>query len=141
MCIRDSIEVVRIADLICSKELHEQHDSECGLIVSADMSVEEVLREMEEHGCEYVGVETDDGGKRVVLSKEDVMRGLLCGLDEAQSKLTNLERQIEVSMSDQIDLIQEKVHVLAEDEKNKLEVAIQNMGCLLYTSPSPRDRS
>lgn len=120
--------MVRIADLICSKELHEQHDSECGLVVSANMSVEEVLREMEEHGCEYVGLETDDGGKRVVLSKEDVMRGLLFGLDEAQSKLTNLERQIEVSMSDQIDLIQEKVHVLAEDEKNKLEVAIQNMG-------------
>ena len=119
--------MVRIADLICREELHVQHDCECGLIVGTDMSVEEVLGEMDAHGCEYVGVDTSDG-KRVVLSKEDVMRGLLCELDEAQSKLTNLEKQVEVSMSDQIDLIQEKVHVLAEDEKNKLEVAIQNMG-------------
>lgn len=121
--------MIRIADLISNKKLREQcaSETECDLFVSADMSVKDVLREMEERECEYVGVEIDEG-RKLVLSKKDVMQGLLCELDEAQIKLSDLGRQIEVSISDEIDLIREKVHVLAEDEKNKLEVAIQNMG-------------
>jgi signal transduction histidine kinase len=117
-------EVVRIADLICDETSGAR--SECELIVDPNMSVEEVLRKMDELGCKYVGVETEEG-KASVLSKETVLKGLLCEFDEVQNMVNDLERQIEVNISDQIDLIQEKVHTLAEDEKNKLEVAIENM--------------
>ncbi len=117
--------MVRIADLI--REEESQNQADCQLIVSGDTSVEEVLAKMAEHGCEYVGVGIENADNPAILSKEDVLTGLLGQLDDAQSKLAQLKQQIEGGAANQLDLVQENIWTLAESEKNKLEIAIENM--------------
>lgn len=98
-----------------------------GLVVSGEMSVRDVLREMQQIGCDCVGVDISQGDGPAILSKEDVLHGLLRELDFAEDRLTDLQYQIDGTLSDQLDLVHEGMRSLVEYEKNKLEVAIENM--------------
>ncbi len=98
-----------------------------GLVVSGEMSVRDVLREMQQVGCDCVGVDISHADGPTILSKEDVLHGLLRALDSAEDRLTDLQYQIDGTLSDQLDLVHEGMRSLVEHEKNKLEVAIENM--------------
>ncbi len=117
--------MVKIADLIRGDGLQEAH--ECDLVVGPDTPVSEALRRMEELGCDSIAVRQDGDDSDTVISREDVLHGLLLELENAQVQLSMLQRQIEGSISEQIDNVQEGVRSLAEWEKDKLAVAIDNM--------------
>ena len=137
--VKDRCEVIRVSELIGFDGSRGQiRDADAGefdgLVVSGEMSVRDVLREMQQVGCDCVGVDIsqddDDipqGDGTVVLSKEDVLHGLLRELDFAEDRLTDLQYQAEGTLSDQLDMVHEGMRSLVEYEKNKLEVAIENM--------------
>lgn len=117
--------MVRIANLIRNDQ--SQIQSDCELIVSGDTSVREAFAKMQQYGCDCIGIGTDNDDKAVILSKEDILQGLLSELDRAQQHLDEMSRQIKGSMADQLDIVQDTVKTLADSERNKLEVAIANM--------------
>ena len=123
--------MIKISELIGFEgSRHEARDADsefAGLIVNGDMSVRDVLRKIQDLGCDCVGIERDGCQYPAIMSKEDVLHGLLRELDFAEDRLTDLQQQIEGSISDQLDLVHEGVRSLVEYEKNKLEVAIENM--------------
>jgi len=117
--------MVTIADLINDAACDKQVD--CDLVVSAKMSVRDVLARMEKSDSRYVGIELESNKAQVVLSKEDVLEGLLREVDRAGERFVDLQKQIDEEMSVQLDLVQESTRSMAEVEKNKLEVAIDYM--------------
>ncbi len=117
--------MVKIADLIRGDG--SQVACECDLVVGPDTPVSEVLRQMKEHGCDSIAVRQEGADSDAVISREDVLHGLLLELDNAQMQLSSLQQQIEGSISEQIDNMQEGVKSLVEWEKDKLAVAIDNM--------------
>lgn len=117
--------MAKIADLICGEGLREAR--ECDLIVGPDTPVSEALRRMEELGCDSIAVRQAGNESNKVISREEVLHSLLVELEKAQLQLSMLQRQIEGSISEQIDNMQEGVKSLVECEKDKLAVAIGNM--------------
>ena len=117
--------MVKIANLIRNEQLQIQ--SECSLIVSPDTSVREAFAQMAEHGCDCIGVRDEGRDSPMILSKEDMLQGLLSELDSAEEKLTRVSRQIENGMTEQLDIVAEGVKTSADSEKNMLEAAIANM--------------
>jgi PAS domain S-box-containing protein len=117
--------MVKIADIIQGNRSQEQ--SESILSIPPDTPVGEVLRKMQETGCDSIAVEDLGCEEPAILSREDVLHGLLMELDRTQTKLTDLQQQIEGSIADRIDMVQEGARTLAEWEKDKLQVAIENM--------------
>jgi signal transduction histidine kinase len=117
--------MVRISDLIHGEG--SQIPPECQLAVTPDMPVSEALRKMQELGCDNIVVMQNETSAHSVLTKEEVMKGLLMELDSAQVQLQQLQQQIEGSIADQIDMVQEEVRSLVAWEKDKLALAIDNM--------------
>ncbi|RKY05813.1 MAG: hypothetical protein DRP66_10085 [Planctomycetota bacterium] len=117
--------MVKIADLICGDGSRQAH--ECGLVVGPDTPVSEALRRMEELGCDSIAVRRAGDDNDAVISRDEVLHSLLVELEKAQVQLSMLQRQIEGSISEQIDNMQEGVKSLVEWEKDKLAVAIDNM--------------
>lgn len=95
--------------------------------MTPDTPVSEALRKMQEIGCDSIVVNQGESAGPMVLSKEDVLSGLLMELDNTQMQLSQLQQQIEGSIADQIDIVQDGVKALVESEKDKLAVAIDNM--------------
>lgn len=94
------------------------------MILSADTPVEEALFRMQELGYDCVRMEHD---KTIVLSKEDLLAGLLDELEATQAMLHSLQSQVEGGLADSLDLVQESIRTLAQNEKSKLEIAINNL--------------
>ncbi len=117
--------MAKIADLIRGEGSRQAR--ECDLVVGPDTPVSEALRRMEELGCDSIAVRGDGDNSNTVISREEVLHGLLMELEKAQLQLSMLQRQIEGSISEQIDNMQEGVKSLVECEKDKLAVAIDNM--------------
>ena len=113
---------MKIADLISDNNSHSE--IECDLLVSGDISVRQALTVMQENGSNAIRVSCDDGCQEVVLSKEDVLTGLLAELDAAQSTVTELQQQINSGFEGQLALVQESMDELMMHEKTTLEVAI-----------------
>ncbi len=117
--------MVTIADLISGTSNSCQGKS--NLIVSSEMPVRDVLARMEESGDEHVGVELEGNKDPQVLSRQDLLDGLLREVDRAGEELAGLQKQIGEEMSVQLDLVRENARSMADIEKNKLEVAIDYM--------------
>ncbi|MBW8017372.1 MAG: PAS domain-containing sensor histidine kinase [Planctomycetes bacterium] len=117
--------MVTIADLISDAACDEQ--VECDLVVSAEMSVRDVLARMEASHCRHVGIELEGDNGQVVLSKEDLLDSLLREVDRAGERLVDLQNHIDEEMSVQLDLVHENTRSMAELETNKLQVAIDYM--------------
>jgi len=118
--------MVRIVDLVEDFE-QSQTKSKCKLVLSGETSVREALLKMQEKNCDCIGVGTKEHDHPAVLSRENLLKGLLSELDSAQQKLKELQQQLEGSIADQLDLVHETVRSLAERENDKLKVAIENM--------------
>lgn len=114
--------IMKIADLICDNKLHS--DVECDLVVSGDTSVRQALTIMHEKGSDVIRVSSGDGLEEAVLSKEDVLGGLLTELDSAQSSVSELQGQINSGFEGQLALVQEGMDELMMHEKTTLEVAV-----------------
>ncbi|MBE0535795.1 MAG: hypothetical protein IH624_09005 [Phycisphaerae bacterium] len=117
--------MVRISDLIRGDG--STIPTECTVAVTPDTPVTEALRKMQEVGCDNIMVMQDDTKGRSVLSKEDVLSGLLLELDNSQVQLMQLQQQIERGIADQIDVVQDGVRAIVQWEKDKLAVATDHM--------------
>lgn len=117
--------MVTIADLISDAECSSQVD--CNLVVKQDMSVRDVLAQMEDSGERYVGIELESDKTLAVLSREDLLDGLLREVDRATEELAGLHKQIDEVTSVQLDLVQDNARSMADAELNKLKVAIDYM--------------
>jgi signal transduction histidine kinase len=117
--------MVTIADLISSASSNYQE--KCDLVVDSAMPVRDVLARMEESGGRYVGIELESSNTPLVLSRQDLLEGLLRQVDQAGEKLGDLQKQITDGMSVELDLVRENTRSMADIEKNKLEVAIDYM--------------
>ena len=117
--------MVTIADLISDTACDGQ--VECDLVVNAEMSVCDVLARMEDSQSRYVGIELESDNGQVVLSRQDLVDGLLREVDRAGEKLVELQNHIDEEMSVQLDLVHENTRSMAEAETNKLKVAIDYM--------------
>ena len=116
--------MLKISDILCGTE--PKGNGDCEVVVSGDTPVEEVLQEMEEHGCERVGVDGVEEGV-ILLSKEEVLHGLLRELDTTEEKLGELRHQVEAGLVDQLDLMQQEFGSAGGNDKDKLELAIESM--------------
>lgn len=116
--------MVTVADLI--KEQASRCQCQCELVVSGTMSARDALDRMIDAGSDYVGIDID-GVDRVILSRQDMVEGLLCQLDQADEKLIDLQKQIEEDISVELGLVFQNARSIAEIEKNKLNVAIDYM--------------
>ncbi len=117
--------MVTIADLISGTSSNCQE--KCDLVVNSEMPVRDVLAWMEESGDRYVGIELKSNEVPVVLSKKDLLDGLLREVDRAGEELAGLHKQIGEEMSVQLDLVRQNTRSMADVEKNKLQVAIDYM--------------
>jgi len=117
--------MVKIADLIRGDASHAPH--ECDLVVGPETPVGEVLRRMEEHGCDSIAVGQDAQDADAVISREDVLNGLLMELDNAYVQLAELRQQIEGGVSGQTDNMQETAVSHAESRADRLAAAVDNM--------------
>ena len=117
-----SLLAMKIADLICDDKLHP--DIECDLVVSGDTSVRQALTIMQEKDIDVIRVSRDGDLEEAVLSKEDILGGLLAELDAAQSTVGQLQKQINSGFEGQLALVQEGVDELMMHEKTTLEVAV-----------------
>ena len=75
-------------------------------------------------------------GKRLRPLTKDTPKPLLC-----VGQYTLIERAINKLIEHGVDEFIINVSYLSDQIKNKLEYFHQNTSCLLYTSPSPRDRT
>ena len=98
--------MVTIADLISGTACDGQ--VECDLVVGAEMSVRDVLARMEDSQSRYVGIELESDNGQVVLSRQDLVYGLLREVDRAGEKLVELQNHIDEEMSVQLDLVQDR---------------------------------
>ena len=116
--------MVKIAELIRDGESEESR--ECELIVSGDTPVGDVLEQIAEKECEFVGVSSEDGGEPKVISRDDVVRSVLEELDNVQDEVFEVYRQIDEGVIREYGLFAEGTSWV-EREKNRLEVAIENI--------------
>lgn len=96
------------------------------LVLPGETSVREALARMQQVGCECIGVDTGHG-PAAVLSKEDLLNGLLRELDLAERTLWSLQAQVEGGLADQIDLVQESVRTLMQTAQSKLDLAVHQL--------------
>ena len=118
--------MVRIVDLIGSRVPGDSCD--CKLTVGGDEAARDVLLKMQEQDCDFIAV--DDAGqtdKQIILSKDEVLQGLLAELNGTQDKLRELYTLIDNSLEERLDSIRENVVSDAEKEINKLKLAVDNM--------------
>lgn len=118
--------MVKIADLIGSRQ--PEGNCDCKLTVGADEAARDVLLKMQEQDCDFIAVD-DAGqtGKQIILSKDEVLHGLLDELNGTQDKLKELYTLIDSSLEERLDSIRESVVSNAEKEINKLRLAVDNM--------------
>ncbi len=116
--------MVTIADLIPNAVAG---DGACDLVVSPDTSVRDALARMNELGCSRIGIESDSFGFRAVLTREDLLSGLIHELDKAQIAIGDLQRHIDGRLSEQLQLVQASLRSIAETDKGKLDIAVMNL--------------
>ncbi len=118
--------MVKIADLIGSRQ--PEGNCDCKLTVSADETARDVLLKMQAHDCDFIAVDDESQtDKQIILSKEEVLQGLLAELNGTQDKLKELYTLIDNSLEERLDSIRENVVSNAEKEINKLKLAVDNM--------------
>ena len=117
--------MVTIADLINSTEC--SFSEECSLVVSPDMSVRDVHDKMEDSRTDFVGIELEENKPAAVVSRKELLDGLLSRIDRAGEKLDGLKKQFDADISDQLELVQQNTRAIVEAEKNRLESAIDYM--------------
>lgn len=101
--------------------------TECGLDITPETTVSDVLRKMEVQGFQSIAITKEGSDEPILISREDLLYALLAELDITHAKVASLQEQVETGLADQIDLVHESVNSIAAWEKGKLEVAIDNM--------------
>jgi len=117
--------MIKIADLI--RDSQSQTQSDCNLIVDADLSVREAFDWMAKEGCDCIGIDTEDRENPVILSRQDLLNRLLAELDTAQENLAQTTCRLEDSMTEHLELIGRGAKTLADLATDKLELAFANM--------------
>ena len=116
--------LVRIDELTDHDQPPEDWGS--GLVLPGETSVREALARMQQAGCDCIGVDTG-AGPVAMLSKEDLLYGLLRELDAAERVLCSLQSQVEGGLSDQMELVQESVRTLMQTARSKLDLAVHQL--------------
>ena len=117
--------MIKIADLIGNAQSHQQSD--CNLIVDADLSVQEALDWMDKEGCNSIGIDTEDCENFIVLSRQELLERLLAELDNAQENLTRIDEQLQCSVNEELELIGSSSEKPAPRSDRTLELAFANM--------------
>lgn len=116
---------MKIAELIQDEQI--QIAAECGIDITPQTSVSDVLRKMEVQGFQSIAITREGSDEPILISREDLLHALLIELDITHDKFEKLQKQVETTMADQIDMVHETVNSIAAWEKGKLEHAIDNM--------------
>jgi signal transduction histidine kinase len=114
--------MTRIADLIC--DTTSSPDAQCDLVVGGDTSVRDALTMMQDSGSDFIAVSQGADGFDAVLSRQEVLNGLLSEFDSTEGQLVQLQSQIDSQYRDQLGLVQEGVDSLLLHEKTVLETAV-----------------
>jgi len=117
--------MIKIADLIRNSQ--SQTQSDCNLIVDADLSVQEAFDWMAKEGCDFIGIDVEDRENLVILSRQDLLNSMLTELNAAQEKLTRIDEQLQSSVTEHLELIGGGAKTLADLATDKLELAFANM--------------
>ncbi len=117
--------MIKIADLI--RDAQSQTQSDCNLIVDADLSVREAFDWMAKEGCDCIGIDTENCENPVILSRQDLLNSMLTELNAAQEKLAQTTCRLEDSMTEHLELIGTGAKTLADFPTDKLELAFANM--------------
>jgi len=117
--------MIKIADLI--RNAQSQKQSDCNLIVDADLSVQEAFDWMAKEGCDYIGIDTETCENLVILSRQDLFDGLLAELDTAQENLAQTTCRLEETMTRHLELIGTGAESGAHRRPDTLELAFANM--------------
>ncbi|HIJ70532.1 MAG TPA: PAS domain-containing sensor histidine kinase [Planctomycetes bacterium] len=117
--------MIKITDLIRNAQSHQQSD--CNLIVDADLSVQEALDWMDKEGCNSIGIDTEDCENFIVLSRQELLERLLAELDNAQENLMRIDEQLQCSVNEELELIGSSPEEPAPRSDRTLELAFANM--------------
>jgi len=117
--------MTKIADLI--HDAQSQMQSDCNLIVDADLSVREAFDWMTKEGCDCIGIDTETCENLVILSRQDLLDRLLAELDNAQENLTRIDEQLQSSVTGQLELVGTGAESSAHRPTDTLELAFANM--------------
>jgi len=117
--------VVRVSDII-NKD-NSNTPGQCEIIVAEDTFVHDVLTQISETECEHIGVGSSHENITTVLSRTDLVNSILNELDNNKSQLGDLYCQLESSLLEQTNAIYESLWDHAESEKNKLDMAVDNL--------------
>ncbi len=100
---------------------------QCTLTLSGDMPVREALSRMQERGCDSIAVACDIESGHAVLSKEELLNALLLELETVQRRVNELQEQFSGVVTDQLELIEESARAINDNEREKLQSAVENM--------------
>ena len=117
--------MITIADIISNAKT--QSSRQCELVVSRDTTLIQALMKMQEAGCEHIGIENHTEDDVTVLSKAELMEAMVKELDAAHDKLSELKEQVGEDLNNQVEMIRANAKAMAEQENNRLEVAINYM--------------
>jgi signal transduction histidine kinase len=117
--------MIKVADLIHNAQ--SQTQSDCNLIVDADLSVQDAFDWMAKEGCDYIGIDTENRENPIILSRRDLLDRLLAELDTAQENLAQTTCRLEETMTEHLELIGRGAKALADLATDTLELAFANM--------------
>lgn len=116
--------MAKIAELI--PDGGSENSRQCELLVSGDTPVGDVLEQIADSECEFVGVSSEDGGDPKVISRDEVVRSVLEELDNVQDEVFEVYRQLDERVIEEYGLVAEDSSP-AESGQNRLELVIENI--------------
>ncbi|MEN6307622.1 MAG: ATP-binding protein [Anaerohalosphaeraceae bacterium] len=116
--------MARIAEVV--KTIPVQY-GQCDVVVSGEMSVQEVLTQVVSDGLETVGVSTDGNEMPALLNREQLLQAMVSEVESIQNTLSQLGGQLKENAGDQYDLIAASLSSGYAGAAQKFEQALKAM--------------
>jgi len=116
--------VARIAEVV--KAIPVQY-GQCDVVVSGDMSVQEVLNQVVSNGLETVGITTDNNELPALLNREQLLQAMVSEVESIQHTISQLGSQLKDNTSNQLDLIASSLTSGYAGAAQKFEQALKAM--------------
>ena len=116
--------MARIAEVI--KTIPVQY-GQCDVVVSGDMSVQEVLNQVVSCGLETVGITIDDNELPALMNREQLLDAMVSEVESIQNTLSQLGSQLKDNSNNQLDLIASSLSSGYAGAAQKFEQALKAM--------------
>lgn len=116
--------MARIAEVV--KAIPVQY-GQCDVVVSGDMSVQEVLNQVVSGNLDTVGITTDDNELPALLNRQQLLQAMASEVESIQHTLSQVGSQLKDNTSNQLDLIASSLTSGYAGAAQKFEQALKAM--------------